>query len=285
MSLPASLLDVRHFSRIVLVAGVYFLLAKVALVPPFIDGDLGKIVWPASGFALGALLLYGIDLWPGVALAAFLVTQLTSGPLIYSLATAAGNSLEVLSAALLLRQIAGLDRRMDRARDVVALLLCGGLAGAFASATFGALGLYLSDAEALSTIRQIWWKWALGHAMGMIVVTPFMLTVSFWWRTRLRFSACIEAAALFLLLFLVGAIAFWGGGGLWSEYDLEYLPFPLLVWAAFRFGVPGAAAANLVTSGMAVWGTAAGWAPFASGSSSEDLLLTWSFVNVSAVTT
>ena len=42
---------------------------------------------------------------------------------------------------------------------------------------------------------------------------------------------------------------------------------------------------NLVTSSLAVLGAAAGFGPFATSSASESLLLTWSFVNVTAVTT
>ncbi len=286
MSLRA-VADVRHLSRIVLLAAVYFLLADFAIAPQLFEGGLGKIVWPASGFALAVLLLYGVELWPGVALGAFLATQTISGDVVYSLMTAAGNSLEVVLAALLLRHVARFDPRMERARDVVALVCCGVL-GACGSALFGTLGLYLSDLAPVDALLRIGWKWTFGHAVGMVAVTPFVLTVSSWWplwRERKEAWSCVEASALFLLLFLVGAVAFWGGAGLFREYDLEYLPFPLLVWAAFRFGVHGAASANLITSGMAVFGTAAGWAPFASGSSSEDLLLTWSFVNVSAVTT
>jgi PAS domain S-box-containing protein len=287
MSLRAGVGDVRHLLRIVVLAAIYFLLADVALAPQIFEGDLGRIVWPSSGFALACLLLYGVELWPGIALGALLATQTNSGNVIYSLTTAAGNSLEVISAALLLRHVARFDFRMERARDVLALV-CGGIAGACASALFGILGLYLSELAPVDALPRIGWKWALGHAMGMVAVTPFVLTVSSWcplWKPRKEAWSCLEASALFLLLMLVGAVAFWGGAGLFREYDLEYLPFPLLVWAAFRFGVHGAASANLITSGMAVWGTAAGWAPFASGSSSEDLLLTWSFVGVSAVTT
>ena len=284
MSLRASVVDVRHLSRIVLLAAIYFLLADVALAPLFFEGDLGKIVWPASGLALAGLLLYGVELWPGVALGAFLATLTMSGQVLYSLTTAAGNSLEVVSAALLLRRVARFDLRMERARDVVALLVCGA-AGACASALFGILGMHLSGIAPVEALPRIGWKWALGHAMGTVAVTPFVLTVSSWWKARKHPGSFGEAAALFPLLFVVGSIAFWGGAERFREYDLEYLPFPLLVWAAFRFGVHGAASANLITSGMAVWGTAAGWAPFASGSSSEDLLLTWSFVYVSAVTT
>jgi PAS domain S-box-containing protein len=285
MSLRAPSADVRHLSRIVLLAAIYFLLADAALAPQLFEGALGKIVWPASGFALAWLLLYGVELWPGVALGAFAAGLSTSGQTFYSLATAAGNSLEVVSAALLLRHVAGFDNRLERARDVVALLVCGGIVGACSSALFGVLGLHLSEMAAVEALPRIGWKWALGHAMGIVAVTPFILTVSSWWKARKHPGSCGEASVLFLLLFVVGAIAFWGGAGFLREYDLEYLPFPLIVWAAFRFGVHGAASANLITSGMAVWGTAAGWAPFASGSSSEDLLLTWSFVNVSAVTT
>jgi PAS domain S-box-containing protein len=153
------------------------------------------------------------------------------------------------------------------------------------SALFGVLGLHFTSLVSSESLPRIGWKWILGHAMGTVVITPFLLTVRSWWNARRHPGSCGEAAALFFLLYVVGAIAFWGGAGLLREYDLEYLPFPLLVWAAFRFGVHGAASANLITSGMAVLGTASGWAPFASGSSSEDMLLTWSFVNVSAVTT
>jgi PAS domain S-box-containing protein len=285
MSLRVPSADVRHLSRIVLLAAIYFLLADAVLAKQVFEGDLGKIVWPASGFALAGLLLYGVELWPGVALGAFLAGLTTSGQVLYSLTTAAGNSLEVISAAFLLRRLARFDVRLERARDVVALLVCGGIVGASASALLGILGMHLSGMAPVEALPRIGWKWTLGHAMGMVAVTPFVLTVSSWWKARKHPGSCGEASALFILIFVVGAVAFWGGAGFFREYDLEYLPFPLLVWAAFRFGVHGAASANLITSGMAVWGTAAGWAPFASGSSSEDLLLTWSFVNVSAVTT
>ncbi|MGH9391313.1 MAG: MASE1 domain-containing protein, partial [Vicinamibacteria bacterium] len=219
MSLRASV-EVRHLSRIVLLAAIYFLLGYVALV----EGDLGKIVWPASGFGLACLLLYGVELWPGVALGAFLATQSISGNLLYSLTTAAGNSLEVIVAALLLRHAARFDPRMERARDVVALLICGGAVGACASALFGLLGMHLTGMAPFEALPRIGWKWTLGHAMGMVAVTPFVLTVSSWWKTRNHPGFCGEASALFLLLFVVGSIAFWGGAGFLREYDLEYLP-------------------------------------------------------------
>jgi integral membrane sensor domain MASE1 len=140
-----------------------------------------------------------------------------SGQVLYSLTTAAGNSLEVISAALLLRHVARFDLRMERARDVVALLICGGAVSACASALFGILGMHLSGMAPVDALPRIGWKWALGHAMGMIAVTPFVLTLSSWWKGRKHPGSCGEASALFLLLFVVGSIAFWGGVGIFTK--------------------------------------------------------------------
>ena len=48
----AKKLDPRFGFKILAVAVTYLLFAKLSLEPPFIDGALGRIVWPASGFAL-----------------------------------------------------------------------------------------------------------------------------------------------------------------------------------------------------------------------------------------
>lgn len=275
-----------HLAGVFFLALGYFLLAKVALEPPFIDGDFGRLLWPASGLALAALLTGGLGLWPGVALGAFAATIATSDSLVHSLATSAGNSLEVVLAAALMRGLAGFDNQMERVRDVLALVVFGALMGAAASATLGIFGLYAGNLSPVSVLGRIWWQWTLGHAMGIIVVTPFLLTARSWLKTRSgpNPNRRSEAAVIMTLLVIVGGIAFWNRGP-WSEYTLEYLPFPLLIWAAFRCGTPGAALANLVTSGMVVLGTASGSGPFNAGTSTEDLLLTWSFINVTAVTT
>jgi diguanylate cyclase (GGDEF)-like protein/PAS domain S-box-containing protein len=48
-----------------------------------------------------------------------------------------------------------------------------------------------------------------------------------------------------------------------SRLRLEYLVFPLLGWAAWRFGQRGAAPAALITSAIAIWAAVDGTGPFA----------------------
>ncbi len=273
-------LDPRYLIRVGAVALAYYALAKLALEPPFV-GEVGRIVWPSSGLALAALLAGGVRLWPGIMLAEFAATQTTTGPFLFSLAAAGGNTLEIITACLLLDRL-GFQARMERVRDIGALVGCAS-AGTIVSATIGVTGMYLGDVAPASAVPRIWWMWMLGHGMGMVVLTPFLLALTRL--PRLRSARALEGGALMGLLVAVSVLSFGPVSGIAGNYPLEYLPFPLLIWAAFRFGPPGATVANLIVSGVAFWGIAQGTGPFALGSIEKNLLLTWVFVNVAAVTT
>jgi hypothetical protein len=59
-----------------------------------------------------------------------------------------------------------------------------------------------------------------------------------------------------------------------QRYPLEFLFFPLLMWAAFRFGPRETATVHFISSAIAVVGTLHGVGPFAGGSRNEALLRT-----------
>ena len=76
-------------------------------------------------------------------------------------------------------------------------------------------------------------------------------------------------------------------GGLFSGapyYPLEYTVFPFLIWAAIRFGVAGAAMANLLVSGIAVGATLNGFGPFGVGEVGQRLMLLQIFTGTVAGT-
>src|SRR5262249_3121178 len=85
-------------------------------------------VWPPSGIALAATLLLGARrTWPGIALGALVANKLAGEPLPTAAGIAAGNTLEAIGAALLLRQV-GFHLALDRLSDVLALMLAASLA-------------------------------------------------------------------------------------------------------------------------------------------------------------
>src|SRR6185295_16865131 len=65
---------------------------------------IATTVWPPTGIALAALVLRGPQLWPAVSLAAFVVNVMTGIPVWGAAIIAAGNTLEAVVGAGLLRR-------------------------------------------------------------------------------------------------------------------------------------------------------------------------------------
>src|SRR2546425_13319340 len=92
---------------ILIVAGVYFLAAKLGLSLAFLNASVSP-VWPPTGVAIALVFLLGYRSAPGVLLGALIANYFLTD---VSLATAAGisigNTLEATTAVDLLRPFVG----------------------------------------------------------------------------------------------------------------------------------------------------------------------------------
>ena len=68
------------------------------------------------------------------------------------------------------------------------------------------------------------------------------------------------------------------------QRDVPYIVFPVLLWAAIRFGPRGAATAILVVCSITVWMTAENEGPFVRDSITDSLLATQLFIAIAALT-
>ena len=68
------------------------------------------------------------------------------------------------------------------------------------------------------------------------------------------------------------------------QRDVPYIVFPVLLWAALRFGPRGAATAILVVCSITVWNTAHSDGPFVRDSLTDSLLATQLFIATAAIT-
>jgi signal transduction histidine kinase len=262
---------------------VYFGAARLGLVFATVSRSV-TLVWPPSGLALAALVLLGSRLWPGVALGAFAVNALTPGvPLATAAGMAAGNTLEALAGAHLLRSME-LSPSLDRLRDVLALVPAG-LLSCVAAATAGTLSLWAGGVIGGDAIDAAWIAWWLGDLMGILLFAPLLLTLPSWAARAWPAARLLELGALGVALIVVTSAAF----GLvpvieGAEFPQSYAVFPLLLWAALRFGLCGAASANVLVSAVSVWATINGHGPFARASLQEALLFLQTFMLVAALT-
>ncbi len=264
-------------------AVVYVAAAKLGFTMAF-TADQVTLVWPPTGLALAALLLYGRQAWAGVFIGAFIANATAHETLPVAFVIATGNTLEAIAAAYLLRRFTGLGGSLDRLRHALGLVVFGALLSTMLGATIGVMTLCISGTQPWSAYRQLWWTWWLGDAVGAMLVAPALLTLGAWPRLR-RDGRAAEAAVLLMGLLSVGIAVFASSYAANApHYTLEYTVFPFLIWAAIRFGIAGAAMANVLASTIAVWGTVHGWGPYGVGEVGERLMLLQIFMGIVAGT-
>ena len=268
---------------IAVIAAVYIGAAKFGFTMGF-TAEQVTLVWPPTGLALTALLLYGTAAWPGIFIGALLANATAHEPLPIALCIAAGNTVEAVAAAYLLRRYTGLGDSLNRLRHALGLVVFAALISTTISATIGVTSLCAAAIQPWASYKQLWWTWWLGDAAGDLLIAPALLTLGAWARLR-REGRVAEAAVLLAGLVSVCAVVFAGPfSGNAAHYPLEYTVFPFLIWAAIRFGVAGAAMANALASGIAVWGTVHGFGPFGVGEVGERLMLLQIFMGIVAGT-
>jgi signal transduction histidine kinase len=243
-------------------------------------------VWPPTGIALAACLMYGSRIWPGIFAGAFLANgfALASGAtvsaplLLVSAGVAVGNTLEALVGAYLVRRCMVSDHPGDRAHDTVCFILLGAFVSPLISASIGTASFCAYGGD-WSRSGQVWLTWWLGDAVGALIFAPLVLS----WAKRRHLSwnlqRTVEAVCLCCLFVLVELIVFrWG-------LPLEYLIFPALFWTAFRFGqLETAVTVALVMVSFLFW-TIQGFGPFVGKSLNSSLLLLQSYLGVASAST
>jgi signal transduction histidine kinase len=275
-----------RFHHVLVLAGLavaYWIAGKLGLQLAFVHPS-ATAVWPPTGLTLAALLLLGYRVWPGIFLGAYLVNISTAGSIATSLGLAVGNTLEGLVGAYLVNRFANGRNAFDRPQDVFMFALLAGLGSTMVSATIGVTSLSLGGYADWANYGAIWLTWWLGDAAGDLIVAPLLVLWGNHLTVQWRWQQGLEAAALGLLIVLVGQAAF--SGVLFNEsqkYPLEFLCLPLLVWTAFRFGPREAATATFLIAAIAVWGTLRGYGPFARDTPNESLLLLQAFMGTSAM--
>jgi serine phosphatase RsbU (regulator of sigma subunit)/anti-sigma regulatory factor (Ser/Thr protein kinase) len=228
-----------HVGVLFAVAVVYYVGARIGLSLSLVAHNVTPL-WPPTGIAVAAFVLFGRSLWPGVAVAAFAVNLPISEGVLAAAVTAAGNTLAPLLAATLLARV-GFRRQLDRRRDALAIVFLGALASTLVSASVGAGTLVASHAISSGDLPGAWSVWWTGDAMGVLTVAPFLLCLPLF-RELPRWTPMrwLEATAVVLV---AGAVALWTSG---SEMPLLYLSLPIVAWASWRLQLRGAAPVALV---------------------------------------
>jgi PAS domain S-box-containing protein len=244
---------------LVALTAAYFVAGRLGLSLAFVHSS-ASAVWPATGVALAAALLFGSRVWPALAAGAFLVNVTTSGSLVASASIAAGNTLEAVAGASLLQRYGGASAVL-RGPGIFKLTGIAALAGTI-SATVGLGSLAFSGLIGSSDPSTVWITWWLGDLTGAILVAPLILFCARPAGDRLPAAKALELALLLLAVVSVGLVVFAYPPIAGARLPIQFFSIPVLVWAAFRFGPRETAIACALLSALAVWGTVRHLGPF-----------------------
>ncbi|MFA5059677.1 MAG: diguanylate cyclase [Candidatus Omnitrophota bacterium] len=279
-------------SRTAILAVVYCIVACASLSLALPKTNVSP-VWPPSGIAFAAILLFGYRIWPGIALGSFLanvITFVANGTTSVPLAITAsffigiGNALEALSGMVLLKFFLGSQNPLSCSKNVLKFIFVALLAP-IVSCTIGPTVICLLKIVPWDIYLTIWHTWWSGDATGILIFTPILLT---WYKDsgeEWTITQFVQSITSLALLFVVSLLIFGGKPQLRAIYSsFTFILIPIIVWTAFRFGQRGVALSMLVILGTAIWKTVHGFGPFAVGSMNESLVLLQSFIGVVAVT-
>ena len=273
--------DYRYVLQLAFVFALYFGAGKLGLAVPFTSSNVSPI-WPAAGVAVAAVLIWGIQIAPAIAFAAFLVNFVTPVPTFASIAIGLGNASSAVIAGYFLKHVADFETSLPRLKDVLRLVVVAAVLATAVAASVGVTALTLVDAKAWTGYGSAWRIWWLGDAMGVLVVAPLLLTGRDLLRVR-RGWRVLEACLLSIAILVTSAAIF----SPWTTVRddvLAFVVFPFIIWAALRFRVAGAAVAVLLSASFAVWGTAHGFGPFVNHTPLHNAMLLQVFVAMTALT-
>ena len=264
-------------------AAAYFVAAGIG---QFIsrEGDTFTTLWLPAGLYLAALLTAPWRRWP-LLIAGAAVGNLSFNLLVahQGLGLAVGfwliNTVAATAAAAAITAALHQKFRLDDLRSMLALALGGVVGGPLLSATLAATFLWWMQGLPPT---QVWHAWLVGDALGVMMTAPLLLSDRPSRRAGAALGLSVEAAALLVAMAAGIWLVFHAGPG---SALRPFVLLPLLLWAAIRFDVFGAAVATTTLSILSIALNARGYGPFSGVEPATRLLIMQPQLTIFGLTT
>jgi PAS domain S-box-containing protein len=275
----------KHLLKIGILAVIYYFFAKFGLSLAGATAQV-SLIWPATGIAIAALFVFGLNLWPGILIGAFIANLTTNETISMALMIAFGNSMEAYVAVFLLKKLR-FNMKLARVRDVLIFVFIAALFAPVISASIGTSSLILGGIGDWNAFWDVWLHWWTGNAIGALVVSPFIfLRTDFSLFRHINIDNLLSETLFSLIIIFISLLIFTPFVSVsLSRYPFEYAIFPVMILASLRHRQKGSTWKTLLISALAVWGTVNGYGPFfIQGDIQLSLLFIQIFVGILAIT-
>ncbi|RXT45827.1 MASE1 domain-containing protein [Bradyrhizobium betae] len=269
---------IRYAGGLVAIGVIYYVLAKGGLALASINPSATPI-WPPTGVALAAVLLWGYRTWPAIFIAAMIANATTAGSVATAIAIATGNTLEAVVGAYLVNRWSSGCNTFSRPDSVAKFALICIVIATPISASIGLTSLAAAGYVDRTDFVNAWVTWWLGDVTGALVIAPaLVLWASSRYRTFSR-NEFLETVGVLATAAVVGLIAYSPLIKQTPSRDpLGFLAILPMLWAALRRGPRDTATVALVLAGITIWGTLTGGGPFTTADLNASFLLLLMFL-------
>lgn len=223
---------------------VLYLLSGVVIHRFFTQHGIVSIVWPGSGIALGALLIWGrTSIW-GVLIGSLVLNFVSSHSPWAIVGMTSAALAEIWLAGLLLAPMIGSISQAASLKQYLHILFLGGTACMLAAA-IGSSSLLLAGYISSAELLEQYWYWWRGDFLGIVIFTPLILSFQKPCMQDIKHGGVAESFMLLLLTFAAGQMVFldWGVA-LFATPPKGYLLFFFINLIAIR--------SNLLVTSLAI---------------------------------
>jgi signal transduction histidine kinase/CheY-like chemotaxis protein len=269
---------ISYAGGLVAIGVIYFALAKGGLALASIHPSATPI-WPPTGVALAAVLLWGYRTWPAIFTAAVIVNATTAGSVATAIAIATGNSLEAVVGAYLINRWSSGCNTFSTPNSVAKFALICFVIATPISASIGLTSLATAGYIERTNFANAWVTWWLGDVTGALVIAPVIVLWASSHYHAFNRNEFLETVGVLATAAAVGLIAFSPLIEQTPSRDpLGFLAILPMLWAALRRGPRDTATVALVLAGITIWGTLTGGGPFTTADLNVSFLLVLMFL-------
>lgn len=283
----------RRVLEIIALAVLYVITAKIGQLIAVPPGNVTPM-WIPSGIILAAVLIRGYWIWPGIFIGAFVGNvsayidfQSASNVLLSVFAgsmNGLGDSIGAVLGAWLIKQYTQTNKPLHMSGHIAVFLIAGVLLGSVISASFGVTSLAIAGFIDWSHYSFTWITWSIGDGVGILIVTPFILSFVGEQTPAMKQVRKREIPLYAAFLLIITALCLELVKLPVSSQLPLFLVTPILIWSVLRLSEQTTFLSIIVITALAAIATTQGIGPFVQPNTITSLIQLQLFIAAMSIT-
>lgn len=214
-------------------------------------------VWPATGIAFAAVLIFGNSALLGIFIGCyianahmFLMDGFSFFALFLMLIPAIGGVIQAYVGKVALKKFSGSYNIFQNTRSVLVFILVSAFGACLINASISTPLLVSIGQVPLAEMPHKWSTWWIADAVGVVAVASTIIAWVTYWPLKVSGGQLLRLAITWLFLVIIGYLT------TNSKLELTYIYIPFAIWAAFQLDIRFSLLTGLLISSICLYDSA-----------------------------